>query len=81
METLKKYWGVLVLFLSSIAAIAFYFLKSRPSPKNSDSEEMVNKLFNEEKAKLVEEKSQLEQEKKDVDSKDATDVEIEKKYN
>lgn len=78
---IRKYWNYILLFFSSIAAIAFFFFRVfKPSHSNS-SEKLTESLLAAEKSRLSEEKSQLEKKNEEIEKKEYSDEEIEDKYN
>ena len=82
METLKKYYATILLVFSSIATLAFFFFRIF-SAKSSQSlsQPLAEKLIADKKAELTEEKQNLEQSQVEVEKREFSDEEIERKFN
>jgi len=82
METLKKYGNTILLVFSSIGAVAFFFFRIF-SAKSSQSvnQPLAEKLIADKKAELKAEKQELEQSQVEVEKREFSDEEIERKYN
>lgn len=75
MNFIKKYWDKLLILLSAIAAGAFFFTRFFSGQKKEEEFPQAQKL------KLLEEKKQLEQDLSQVEKKEYSDSDIEKKFN
>lgn len=81
MNTLKQYWDKFLLLFTGIAAIAFFFFRIFKAKTDTSSDKLAEDLIAVRKEELKTEKSQLIEKVEEIEKKEYSDEEIEKKYN